>query len=275
MDVEALVEQPTPPTLARLRELRAQLATATGSSKRGKAPQILAALTQLLATATKATDLAALAAEVAELAKGAWGKGDPQLTAAREALKHFGAYAEHKLAAENLPPLLRLARRAAQDYEDAKREQAALDFDDLLLLARDLITQHSGVLPPSAALIVDEAQDNSALQNELILGLQAASGSRRSTRGVTPSRTAWRGSPGSAHCTTCRCARASAASRASSTGSTTSAAASFSTRVMARMMNCSPARRPWPPSRRTSNCCCRNGRRGPIRWSWFSRISRG
>jgi ATP-dependent exoDNAse (exonuclease V) beta subunit len=176
MDVEALVEQPTPPTLARLRELRAQLATATGSSKRGKAPQILAALTQLLATATKATDLAALAAEVAELAKGAWGKGDPQLTAAREALKHFGAYAEHKLAAENLPPLLRLARRAAQDYEDAKREQAALDFDDLLLLARDLITQHSGVLPPSAALIVDEAQDNSALQNELILGLQAASG---------------------------------------------------------------------------------------------------
>jgi ATP-dependent helicase/nuclease subunit A len=174
MDLSTLVAQPEVPTLARLHELRKQLAAANGQNKRGKAPQILANLEGLLATATKDTDMAALAAQVAELAAGSWGKDDPALSAVREALQHFGAYAEHRLAADTLPPLLRLAQRAAQDYEDAKRERAGLDFDDLLLLARDLVTQHPDALPPIAAIIVDEAQDNSALQNELVRGLQAA-----------------------------------------------------------------------------------------------------
>ena len=174
MDVSRLVAQPEAPTLARLHELRKQLAAANGQNKRGKAPQILANLEGLLATATKDTDMTALAAEVAGLAAGNWGKGDPALESARDALQHFGAYAEHRRAADALPPLLRLAQRAAQNYEDAKRERAGLDFDDLLLLARDLVAQHPDALPPIAAIIVDEAQDNSALQNELVRGLQAA-----------------------------------------------------------------------------------------------------
>jgi ATP-dependent exoDNAse (exonuclease V) beta subunit len=174
MDLDTLVAQPVAPTLARLHELRLQLATANGKNKRGKAPQILANLEGLLATATEATDMLALSAQVAGLAEGNWGKDDAALSAARDALQHFGAYAEHRRAADALPPLLRLAQRAAQAYADAKRERAGLDFDDLLLLARDLVAQHPEVLPPIAAIIVDEAQDNSALQNELIRGLQAA-----------------------------------------------------------------------------------------------------
>ncbi len=185
LDLAALVEQPVPPTLARLRELRAQLAAANGKNKRGKAPQILAELDRLLTTATKDTDLVALAAYIAELAAGDWGKGYAELVAAREALKHFGAYAEHRRAADALPPLLRLAQRAAQAYEDAKRERAGLDFDDLLLLARDLVRQHPDVLPPIAAIIVDEAQDNSALQNEIVRGLQAARGAALALCGDT------------------------------------------------------------------------------------------
>ncbi|TAN36142.1 MAG: hypothetical protein EPN23_09280 [Verrucomicrobia bacterium] len=174
MDLAGLVEQPAPPTLERLRQLRTQLATANGQNKRGKAPQILADLDGLLATATMNADMVALAAHVAELAEGQWGKDNPALSATRDALQHFGAYAEHRRAADALPPLLHLVKSAAQRYENAKRERAGLDFDDLLLLARDLVMHHAEALPPITAIIVDEAQDNSALQNEFIRGLQAA-----------------------------------------------------------------------------------------------------
>ena len=183
MNLDTLVVQPVAPTLARLRELHQQLALASGKNKRGKAPQILANLEGLLATATKDTDMVALAAQVAELAAGDWGKD--AVTEARVALQHFGAYAVHRRAADALPALLRLAQRAAQDYEEAKRERAGMDFDDLLLLARDLVNEHPDVLPPIAAIIVDEAQDNSALQNELVRGLQAARGAALALCGDT------------------------------------------------------------------------------------------
>ena len=185
MDLAALVEQPTPPTLARLCELRAQLAAAIGKKRSRTATLVLAELDHLHLTATKDTDMIALAAHIAELADGTWGKDDAALTEARKALKHFSAYAEHRRAADSLPALLRLAQRSAQGYENAKRERAGLDFDDLLLLARDLVNKYPDVLPPIAAIIVDEAQDNSALQNELISGLQAARGAALALCGDT------------------------------------------------------------------------------------------
>lgn len=60
-------------------------------------------------------------------------------------------------------------------YAQAKREQQALDYDDLLLVWRHLLRQP----PQTAALrarwdhvLVDEMQDLNALQHELVLGLK-------------------------------------------------------------------------------------------------------
>ena len=57
-------------------------------------------------------------------------------------------------------------------YEAAKRERSALDFEDLELLARDLLADDPGLREQYAErfthVLVDEFQDTNPLQNELI-----------------------------------------------------------------------------------------------------------
>lgn len=66
----------------------------------------------------------------------------------------------------------RLAAAAIADYESLKRQAGRLDFDDLLLMARDLLKQHPQVSQKLAGgirlLMVDEFQDTDQVQADLI-----------------------------------------------------------------------------------------------------------
>ena len=57
-------------------------------------------------------------------------------------------------------------------YERGKRARSALDFEDLELLARDLLAEHDGLREQYAErfehVLVDEFQDTNPLQNELL-----------------------------------------------------------------------------------------------------------
>ena len=57
-------------------------------------------------------------------------------------------------------------------YESAKRERSGLDFEDLELVARDLLAADEGLREAYAArfehVLVDEFQDTNRLQNELL-----------------------------------------------------------------------------------------------------------
>jgi ATP-dependent helicase/nuclease subunit A len=57
-------------------------------------------------------------------------------------------------------------------YERLKRERSALDFEDLELIARDLLAQHEGLREAYSSrfehVLVDEFQDTNELQNELL-----------------------------------------------------------------------------------------------------------
>ncbi|MBA3261635.1 MAG: UvrD-helicase domain-containing protein, partial [Thermoleophilaceae bacterium] len=61
-------------------------------------------------------------------------------------------------------------------YEAGKRARSALDFEDLELLARDLLAEHDGLRQQYAErfahVLVDEFQDTNLLQNELLEHLE-------------------------------------------------------------------------------------------------------
>lgn len=76
------------------------------------------------------------------------------------------------LAAELACQGLRLTRHAVAEYEASKQANAALDFDDLLLRARDLLRDHPSVRERLGAglklLMVDEFQDTDPVQAEIV-----------------------------------------------------------------------------------------------------------
>jgi ATP-dependent helicase/nuclease subunit A len=80
-------------------------------------------------------------------------------------------------AAQAALRLLAVADEVAAAYQEEKRELAALDFDDLLIAARDLLAgPHGGELRKRLAahtklLLVDEFQDTDPLQAELVKSL--------------------------------------------------------------------------------------------------------
>lgn len=80
--------------------------------------------------------------------------------------EHVGLAAEFGLAA------LRVADRVGQRYDQAKRDAALLDFDDLLLLARNLLRDNQQVRRKIAngisLLMVDEFQDTDPLQTAIV-----------------------------------------------------------------------------------------------------------
>lgn len=77
-----------------------------------------------------------------------------------------------RTAAEVGLAALRLVESIGTDYDRHKRAQAALDFDDLLLGARDLLRNHPAVRRRAAAgiglLMVDEFQDTDPIQAEIV-----------------------------------------------------------------------------------------------------------
>jgi ATP-dependent helicase/nuclease subunit A len=96
--------------------------------------------------------------------------------AIRKVLKTLPAYDEdaerkHLVAAR---AFYRTARRVMEAYEAAKRDRSALDFEDLQILARDLLRNphHPQVLKDCRrrfrAILVDELQDTNFLQFEIV-----------------------------------------------------------------------------------------------------------
>ena len=83
------------------------------------------------------------------------------------------------------PILMRVVAPAAQDYAAWRRRSGRLNFQDLLLLARDLLRDHPAVrrafqerfLP----ILVDEFQDTDPIQAEILLYLTGGDTSRRRT----------------------------------------------------------------------------------------------
>jgi ATP-dependent helicase/nuclease subunit A len=77
-----------------------------------------------------------------------------------------------RLAADFSARALRLAQQTAEAYEAAKQSQGLLDFDDLLLLARNLLKDRPDVRERAAAgirlLMVDEFQDTDPIQADVV-----------------------------------------------------------------------------------------------------------
>ncbi len=87
--------------------------------------------------------------------------------------EHFQIDEQHVHAAARLGlTALRVARRAGEHYETQKQSAGVLDFDDLLLRARNLLRDNPAVCSRAAAgidfLMIDEFQDTDAIQSEII-----------------------------------------------------------------------------------------------------------
>lgn len=80
-----------------------------------------------------------------------------------------------QLAAEFACRGVRVARQVAETYESLKQQSSSLDFDDLLLKARNLLRDHSEVQRRFAQgirlLMVDEFQDTDPVQAEIVRSL--------------------------------------------------------------------------------------------------------
>ena len=98
---------------------------------------------------------------------------------ARVATQHA---ALDQLAMRDRDLVQELLNRFADAYAAAKRRESALDFEDLQLLARDLLREHPEIRDKEAlrfrAIMVDEFQDTNRLQCDLIDLLAGGPGER-------------------------------------------------------------------------------------------------
>jgi len=103
------------------------------------------------------------------------GKADGPLREARDALRALAEEVARleadRLAAPQKEELALLVAEAAGRYAERKREARAVDFDDLLVRARDLLATDGALRAELRArldaLLVDEYQDVNALQQQL------------------------------------------------------------------------------------------------------------
>jgi len=106
-------------------------------------------------------------------------RGD-RASAFRAARKRLEQAALDDLAARDRELLQELLQLFADEYAAAKEREAALDFEDLQLLARDLLRSDEEVRSREQlrfrAIMVDEFQDTNALQCELVDLLRGAAG---------------------------------------------------------------------------------------------------
>ncbi len=101
-----------------------------------------------------------------------------ELTRLREKIKRYQKSATFsdeisRLCAEDGLRFARLATTAEERYSAAKREQSYLDFDDLLLMTRDLLARPGSPVLRTlqgeiSVLLVDEFQDTDPVQAEIL-----------------------------------------------------------------------------------------------------------
>jgi ATP-dependent exoDNAse (exonuclease V) beta subunit len=156
-----------------VRALRAEVRTATGARAQEALAAALAARPDDPRAPGALAHVAALAAAVRGWRVGA--SDGPSARAAREALlaacEAFGPLAAEALAGPQKRELCALVADAEARYGAAKAAARALDFDDLLARARDLLRGDPALLAELRgrlrALLVDEYQDVNPLQQEL------------------------------------------------------------------------------------------------------------
>lgn len=175
-----LIEKPHPPTLLDLQELQKKVEAGEWIGTKA----LLAMSSELRKTCRRLaadTDPSAISAAAAGLktlmGSTTWGKeGKPLREEVKDTLTQLAAYPDQLEATRLLTSFLTLTREALRVSQTRKHEQGALDFDDLLFKARDLVSANPGSIPAVDVIIIDEAQDNSRLQNEFISLIQAATG---------------------------------------------------------------------------------------------------
>ena len=153
----------------------AELAGARALPTIHAARDALAACAELLASEPEpspaALDAVALKGKVSELSSAAC----ERYRAARAA---YAQALADRAAVPALALLDELLRGFAAAYEAAKRARSSLDFDDLELLARDLLRSRPAVAADYAArferIMVDEFQDTNPLQLDLLETLDRA-----------------------------------------------------------------------------------------------------
>jgi ATP-dependent exoDNAse (exonuclease V) beta subunit len=178
----ALVATPQAPKPAALQKLLKPLAQAaearTGKTLKAMATELSATLRRLGAEPTAAAMVKA-ATDLRALTTSSWGTDEGVKELRKEVqgkLDALIAYPDRVHATRLLISFLTLAGDCARHIQARKRAQGVLDFDDLLFKARDLIEARPGCVPALDVIIVDEAQDNSRLQNDLIRLVQSVSG---------------------------------------------------------------------------------------------------
>jgi ATP-dependent helicase/nuclease subunit A len=163
--------RPADPTVARVQleracaTLAAELATANGSGTSvGAAREALQACHAQLQAGGEI--------EVVKVGRTAAALKTPTADAYREAAAGYAAALADQRAVPALALVDELLGRYADAYAAAKRTRTAVDFDDLLLLVRDLLVAApaiaSGYRERFARVMVDEFQDTNPLQLELL-----------------------------------------------------------------------------------------------------------
>jgi ATP-dependent exoDNAse (exonuclease V) beta subunit len=151
-------------------------AEAKGSGARALAEDVARALAAL-PDEVPGPEALPLVAALAEAGKGKrLGKADEALREAREALvgaaRELAALEAERLAGPQKAELAALVADAEARYAARKREARAVDFDDLLLLARDLLAGDAALRAELRgrlrALLVDEYQDVNPVQQALL-----------------------------------------------------------------------------------------------------------
>jgi ATP-dependent helicase/nuclease subunit A len=137
-----------------------------------------AATEKQLAAANAALELGANPEQLLDLAHlAAQGDRAAEFRGARERLQQS---ALEELAARDSELLQELLDLFAAEYAAAKQRESALDFEDLQLLARDLLREHDDVLVAEQlrfrAIMVDEFQDTNRLQCDIVDLLRSGNG---------------------------------------------------------------------------------------------------
>ena len=111
-------------------------------------------------------------AELTGPLKGNWYKGRPAKDQAQDAINTIKKELDRRAARPVLERLLRLSNHMNQAESKAKLGRDKLDFDDLLLMTRDLLAKHPHIRKllkeQFKVVLVDEFQDTNRLQADIV-----------------------------------------------------------------------------------------------------------
>ena len=181
-----VVSVPAVPTREELVALRAQWAEDLESSPKNQKPgKFRVSFDQWLEDHPSPTDdeiIEACTAWMVSLhVSSDWSKKgkEPERNEMRDALREVIARGPGHGAGVALQQFIGVAQECARAYATRKHVSGYMDFNDLLQCFHRLLMEHGEEVAPKAkVIVVDEAQDNSHLQNMIISRLRDLTGAR-------------------------------------------------------------------------------------------------